>query len=87
MTIDEYIEQRNAIQLKAEPGNQCNKIVDRQEAERFAQRVFTELGVANRHIERVLKHAIPLKAVEGEIQSCFRRVEKFLGESSNWQDF
>lgn len=78
MNIDDYIEERNEIGLLAEPGNAGNKIPDQKEAEAFAQRIWMELGVANRHIERVLKGTMSLSAVEGEIQSCLKRVRKMV---------
>ncbi len=66
MTIDDYIERRNAIQLRAEPlGKET------------ADRCWTELGVANRHIERVLDGVFPMvPGVEREIVQCFKRVER-----------
>jgi len=63
MTIDDYIEQRNAIQFKAE-------LI----SEEAAAARWIELGVANRHIERVLAGEMQLTpAVEYEIADCLRR--------------
>lgn len=63
LTIYDYIEQRNDIQLKAETlGKELSDLC------------WTELGVANRHIERVLNGVLPLRFVEGEIIRCLKRV-------------
>lgn len=68
MTIDDYIEQRNEIQLKAEAlGKET------------ADKCWAELGVANRHIERVLNGELRLAVVESEIQQCFRRITDLPG--------
>ena len=64
-TIDDYIEERNAIQLKAEP------LGDKE-----ANKCWAELGVANRHITRVLDGMFELGDVEKEIEACFHRVRK-----------
>lgn len=64
-TIDDYIERRNAIQLCAE---------NRSKEE--ADRIWVELGVANRHIQRVLDGVLKLSMVEGEIEKCLTRVER-----------
>lgn len=69
-TIDDYIERRNAIQLQAE-----NKDED------TAKRCRIELGVANRHIARVLEGTLSLTAVESEIEATFRRVKRMFGFS------
>ena len=61
-TIDDYIAERNEIQLRAE-----NKSYDE------GTRCWTELGVANRHIERVLNGVLPLRIVENEIAQCLDR--------------
>ena len=63
MNIDDYIKRRNDLQLKAEDVS-----------EEAAQRCWTELGVANRHIERVLNGTLPLHVVESEIERCLQRV-------------
>lgn len=68
MTIDDYIKQRNDIQLRAEG---ISKEV--------ADRCWTELGVANRHIERVVDEVLPLHIVSNEIESCFARVRREFG--------
>ena len=52
MTIDDYIERRNEIYLAAEA-----------EGEAEGDRAWAELGVANRHIDRVLGGVLPLAAV------------------------
>jgi hypothetical protein len=64
MTIDDYIEQRNAIQFKAEAIS-----------EEIAAKCWIELGVANRHIERVLNGLLSLPIVEQEIIRCLQRVD------------
>jgi hypothetical protein len=79
MTIDDYIDRRNEIQLHFEPGNPGNPHEGRLPAEKFANEVFAELGVANRHIARVLDGVLPLSAVAREIEQCFERVEKKYG--------
>lgn len=68
MTIDEYIERRNALQLRAEN-------VDKETADRC----WIELGVANRHIQRVLDGILTLNFVEDEIERCLQRVAKEFG--------
>ncbi len=65
MTIDDYIEQRNHIQLIAED-----------QSEEIARKCWAELGVANRHIARVLDEQLPLGIVENEIVQCLQRVRK-----------
>lgn len=65
MTIDNYIEQRNKIQLRAEA---ISKEV--------ADKCWVELGVANRHIRRVLNGEVELAIVADEIEHCLRRVQK-----------
>jgi hypothetical protein len=60
-SIDDYIKQRNEIQLAAEEkgnGDSC----------------WIRLGPANRHIERVLAGSALTPAVEREIQNCFDRL-------------
>lgn len=64
MTIDDYIEQRNDIQLEAEA-----------KGKDIANKVWMELGVANRHIERVLSGLLTLRIVENEIVNCLERVK------------
>lgn len=64
-TIDDYIERRNAIQLRAE--NRSKEAADR---------TWVELGVANRHITRVIEGIFPLRLVEDEIEKCLTRVER-----------
>ncbi|MDE1871811.1 MAG: hypothetical protein KGI06_06255 [Candidatus Micrarchaeota archaeon] len=64
-TIDDYIERRNAIQLRAE--NRSKEAADR---------TWIELGVANRHIQRVLDGVLKLPMVEVEIEKCLTRVER-----------
>lgn len=78
MTIDDYIAQRNEIQLSAEPGNEWNKIANRYEAWEFASRAWGELGVANRHIERVLDGTLRLNQCEKEIVQCLERVREWI---------
>jgi hypothetical protein len=63
MTIDDYIAERNKILLSMEDTPD-------------ADRCWVELGVANRHIGRVLDGTLRLEAVEAEINQCFRRVRK-----------
>jgi hypothetical protein len=67
MTIDNYIEQRNDIQLRAEGVGK-----------ELADKCWVELGVANRHINRVIDEELPLSIVEDEIQKCFYRVKREL---------
>lgn len=67
MTIDEYAEERNNIFFSAQALGK-----------HFDDVIWTELGVANRHISRVLNDAVPMRMVEGEIESCFRRVRKMI---------
>jgi hypothetical protein len=67
MTIDDYIQQRNGIQLKAEA-----------QGEEIAKNCWTELGAANRHIEHVITGKLKLSDVEHEIIACLRRVEGWL---------
>jgi hypothetical protein len=62
-SIDEYIEQRNDIQLRAESLSK-----------ELADLCWIELGVANRHIERVVDEVLPLRFVENEIARCLERV-------------
>ena len=63
MTIDDYIVERNRIQLAAEnqeKGAEC----------------WTKLGVANRHIDRVLTGQLELTpAVEDEIIRCLNEAQ------------
>ena len=63
MTIDDYIAQRNEIYFDA-----LSKY------EQFGELVWSELGVANRHIERVVKGTFQLHMVEREIVACLERV-------------
>lgn len=65
MTIDDYISERNKVYLRVQAAGK-----------EAADRCWTELGVANRHIERVLTGALHLRVVEREIAACLRRVEK-----------
>ncbi len=67
LSVDDYIEQRNDIQLSAESLSKD-----------FADMVWTELGVANRHISRVLDGLLPLRIVAPEIESCLRRARGIL---------
>jgi len=64
-SIDDYIDRRNEIQLRAEAkGNAAGAAK------------WTELGVANRHIARVLEGTLPLTPeLEHEIESCLRRAD------------
>jgi len=62
-TIEDYIDQRNDIQIRAEDlGSE------------LATSCWTELGVANRHIQRVVAGTFPLQFVENEIVRCLERV-------------
>jgi hypothetical protein len=63
MILEDYIQRRNTIQLRAETRGD-------------GARCWTELGVANRHIERVVMGTLKLQQVEPEIVACLRRVEK-----------
>lgn len=64
-TIDDYIEQRNAIQLRAEALG-----------EERARSTWLKLGVANRHISRIVSGQLILSPqVEWEIQKCLERAE------------
>ena len=63
MTIDDYITRRNEIQLASE-----------EVSEERAQACWASLGIANRHIERVLAGRLPFSlAVEKEIRECLTR--------------
>ena len=64
-TIDDYIEERNELQLKAEGINKT-----------IADNCWAELGVANRHIARVLSGEFRLEVVENEIIKCLSRTRK-----------
>lgn len=63
MTLREYVEQRNELQRRAEA-----------RSKELADRVWAELGVLNRHIERVMKEQVRLEQVEGEMRKCLDRV-------------
>lgn len=67
MTIDDYIERRNKIILSADAISKD-----------FADRIWVELGVANRHIQRVISGACLLHFVENEIKECLVRVNGIL---------
>lgn len=70
MEIDELIERRNKLQLRAESLN-----------ESLARQCWERLGVANRHIERVLSGILALTyGVENEIIQCMHDVESWLVE-------
>jgi hypothetical protein len=63
MTLDDYIAERNRIQLEAEA------IGEEAGIERWVR-----LGVANRHIQRIIYGKLSLTpAVEEEIVECLRR--------------
>ena len=66
MTIDDYIDQRNAIQLKAEAkGEDAGRVC------------WIKLGVANRLIEAVLnKQSRLVPGIEHEIANCLRRAQE-----------
>lgn len=83
MTVDDYIEQRNALYLKAENA-ESRTIGSGKSPGPFANLIWTELGVANRHIERVIEDKVKLFQVEKEIQDCFKRVRD-LPAWRNWQ--
>lgn len=68
MTVDDYIEWRNSLYLQAE-----GRGVD------IGWRCWTELGVANRHITRILDNVLQLRMVEDEIVRCLERVQKQFG--------
>lgn len=58
--IDHYISRRNEIQLRAE-----------NISEEAGRQMWQRLGVANRHIDRVLTGQLPLTpSVAGEIERC-----------------
>lgn len=71
-TIDEYAEERNGIFVQA-----LN--ID----ETFSDKIWTELGVANRHISRVIEETLPLRVVTDEIEKCFDRVRALIEENKN----
>lgn len=76
-TVDTLIEQRNAIYLRAE-----NSGVDG-----AADRCWQMLGVANRHIDRVLSNVLKLTpAVEAEITHCLERASKEFPEMKSGYD-
>jgi hypothetical protein len=67
VTIEDYIEKRNEIVFSAESVNK-----------ELADVVWTELGVANRHIERVIDGVYPLQFVEKEIDTCLFRMKSYI---------
>jgi len=68
-TIDDYVEARNNIQIQAENVNIA-----------VANECWLRLGLANRHIHRVIYGELPLvPGVEDEIKRC-------LVETSMWLD-
>lgn len=70
MTIDDYIEQRNRIYLIAENRYGAKS--------KQADDTWERLGVANRHIERVLRGQLTLPMVEKEIATCLIRAAQDL---------
>lgn len=67
MTLDDLIEERNEIQFLSE-GHSEDEAIE----------CWTRLGVANRHIERVVTGVLPLTpAIELEIAECFQRVREW----------
>lgn len=50
----------------------------------IAARCWIELGVANRHIARVVDGEFHLAVVELEIQQCLRRVKQELETRQTW---
>lgn len=72
MTIDDYIQQRNELQLIAEDTCSYSSID-------CADEMWVRLGVANRHIERVLTGQLPLTpGLEEEIQRCLDDAKHWL---------
>lgn len=70
-TIDDYINERNAIQLKAEAI-----------ADSCGARCWAIMGVANRHIARVVEGILPLlPMVEKEIQQSLTLGRQWLETS------
>lgn len=68
MTIDDYIKRRNGIQRKA---NTLNESVSKS--------CWARMGVANRHIDRVLSGKLELApGVEWEIERSLRDTESWL---------
>jgi hypothetical protein len=68
--VDELIERRNAIQLKAELFGDT-----------YANECWSRLGVANRHIQRICQGELTLvPGVRKEIEDCLERVQKWLAE-------
>ena len=66
--IDRYIQRRNDIQLMAET-----------EGDGLARECWTRLGVANRHIRRVLAGVLPLTpGLVYEIDSCLQETAQWL---------
>jgi len=69
VTIEDYIAERNKLYLQAES-----------RGPEVADQCWSELGVANRHISRVLDGTLTLIFVECEIERCLRRVREILKE-------
>ena len=71
MTIDDLIQKRNQIQLTAETIS-----------EDIAQECWIKLGVANRHLERVIGGVFSLfPALEAEIDCCLMRAQEWITTS------
>lgn len=60
--FDRIVERRNAIQLEAEDAG-CGTDM------------WLRLGIANRHIKRVVEGKLKLHHVVSEIEACFRRAQ------------
>lgn len=69
MTIEDYAEERNIIFFTAQSLGK-----------EFEDRIWTELGVANRHINRVVNGVISLQFVEREIEKCLQRTKNIVDE-------
>lgn len=68
--IDSYITRRNYLQCAAEDAG-CG------------EEIWVRLGVANRHIGRVIDGELPCTpAVEREIGECLESVNKFLADKT-----
>jgi hypothetical protein len=69
-TIDYWVGARNEVQFTAEPMGNL-----------IADECWVRLGVANRHINRVINGALPLTpGLESEIETCVKNTGRWLKE-------
>lgn len=71
-SLDDYIEERNRLFLAALSISNT-----------FSDRIWTELGVANRHINRLIKGTLQLNMVRQEMDRCFEKVSGLIEEKKN----